>query len=118
MNSPILNPIWFYLIELFERFGIAFVVIGIFALIGGVVAIFISMAEVEDVPKCVKKIMIIGAIVLAIGGIIPSEKTCYKMIVTSYITPANIESVRGEAIDLIDYIIEKVDELTDNEESD
>lgn len=118
MNSPLLNPIWFYLIELFERFGTAFVIIGLFALIGGGIAIFISMMEMDDVPKCVKKIMIIGAVVLAIGGIIPSKETCYKMIVASYVTPANIESVKGEATDLIDYIIEKVDELTDNEESD
>ena len=118
MNFPILNPIWFYLIELFERFGIAFVIIGIFALIGSGIAIFICAAESEVIPKYIKKIVIIGAITLAIGGFIPSKETCYKMIVTSYITPANIESAKGEATDLIDYIIEKVDELTDNEESD
>lgn len=118
MNFPIFNPIWFYLIELFERFGTAFVVIGALALIGSGIVIFICMIEPEAIPKYIKKIAIIGAITLAIGGFIPSKETCYKMIVTSYITPANIESAKGEATDLIDYIIEKVDELNDNEESD
>lgn len=118
MNSPILNPIWLYLIELFERFGIAFVIIGIFALIGSGIAIFICIMESEVIPKYIKNIVIIGAITLAIGGFIPSKETCYKMIVASYVTPANIESAKGEATDLIDYIIEKVNELTDKEESD
>ena len=57
MNFPILNPIWFYLIELFERFGIAFVIIGIFALIGSGIAIFICTAESEVIPNCIKKIV-------------------------------------------------------------
>ncbi len=118
MNSPLFNPFWFYLIELFGRFGIAFVIIGLFAVIGSGIAIFICMMEGDDIPKCVKKIIIAGAIVLALGGLIPSKETCYKMVVASYVTPANIESVKGEATDLVDYIIEKIDELNDNEESD
>lgn len=118
MNSPLFNPLWFYLIELFERFGIVFVIIGFFAVIGGGIAIFIFMMEGDDISKCVKKIIVVGAILLALGGLIPSKETCYKMIVASYVTPANIEGVKGEATDLIDYIIEKIDELNDNEESD
>ena len=118
MNAPLFNPIWFYFIELFDRFSIVFIVIGLFAVISGGATIFFYKLEDEYIPKCTKKIIITGAIVALIGGIMPSEETCYKMIVASYVTPANIESVRGEAIDLVDYIIEKVDELTDNEESD
>lgn len=118
MNSPIFNPIWFYLIELFERFGTAFVVVGLIALVGGGIFIFLYLIDEEKPPKFVIRTFIAGAIVACIGGLIPSKDTCYKMIVTSYITPSNIEAVKGEATDLIDYIVDKVDELTDKEEKD
>lgn len=119
MNSPIFNPIWFYLIELFGRFGVAFVIAGLVGLIGGGICIFLTVVVNEEKPhKWMTKIMIAGAIVASIGGLIPSKETCYKMIVTSYITPSNIEAVKGEATDLIDYIVDKVDELTDNDKKD
>lgn len=115
---PIFNPIWFYLIELFGRFGVAFVVAGLIGLIGGGIAVFICLMDEKKPPKFIIKIIIAGAIVASIGGLIPSQETCYKMIVTSYITPSNIEAVKGEATDLIDYIVDKVDELTDSDEKD
>ena len=103
---------------MFERFGTAFVIIGL--IVAGAAGCFgfFWFLEEDELPKGIKRAIIIGSIVALIGGIIPSKETCYKMIVASYVTPANIESVKGEATDLIDYIIEKVDELTDNEESD
>lgn len=118
MNSPIFNPIWFYLIELFNRFGFAFVIIGL--LMAGAAGIFTFCLFFEDEkpPKTVIKVIIAGVILAFIGGLIPSQETCYKMIVTSYITPSNIEAVKGEATDLIDYIVDKVDELTDSNEKD
>lgn len=116
MGSPIFNPMWFYLIELFDRFGTAFIVIGSFAIIGSGIAIFIELMEGDPIPKSVKKTIIIGAIVLTLGGLIPSKNTCYKIIVTSYITPSNIEAVKGATTDLIDYIVDKVDEITDKNE--
>lgn len=118
MNSPIFNPIWFYLIELFGRFGVAFVVVGLLGLIGGGICIFLFLIDEEKPPKWVIRCFVAGAIVACIGGLIPSKETCYKMIVTSYITPSNIEAVKGEATDLIDYIVDKVDELTDKNEKD
>ena len=115
---PIFNPIWFYLVELFERFGTAFAIIGGFSLIGSGVVILICMMENDEIPKCIKKIVIAGVIVLTIGGLIPSKETCYKMVVVSYVTPANIESAKGEVTDIIDYIIDKVNELTDKDKKD
>lgn len=76
------------------------------------------MMENDKIPKYIKKIVIAGVIVLTIGGLIPSKETCYKMVVVSYVTPANIESAKGEVTDIIDYIIDKVDELTDKDKKD
>lgn len=80
--------------------------------------IFINMMEGDEIPKFLKKITIAGMVVALVGGFIPSKETCYKMIVVSYITPSNIEAVKGEATDLIDYIVDKVDELTDKDKKD
>lgn len=76
------------------------------------------MMEGDEIPKCIKKIIIAGAIVLTIGGLIPSKETCYKMVVASYVTPVNIELAKGEVTDLIDYIVDKVNELTDKDKKD
>lgn len=84
-------------------------------MIGGGIGIFYCFMEGDKPPKWLRNVLIIGGIVACIGGLIPSKETCYKMIVTSYITPSNIEAVKGEATDLIDYIIDKVDELTDSD---
>ena len=118
MNSPMFNPIWFYLIELFERFRVFFIVIGLCGAIIGGICILLFLGGGNEPPKGLIKTFVICVIVLFIGGLIPSKETCYKMIIASYITPSNIEAVKGEATDLIDYIVDKVDELTDSEESD
>lgn len=118
MNSPLFSPIWFYFIELFGNFRSVFITIGLFNLISSAIVIFLHMINGNDISKYVKKITIMGAIVVLIGSIMPSKETCYKMIVASYVTPANIELAKGEAADLIDYIIEKVDKLNNKEESD
>lgn len=70
----------------------------------------------EDGPfsnKTIKKITIIASIAMIISGLIPSEDTCYKIIITSYITPNNIYAMQGEVTDLIDYIVDKASELKD-----
>ena len=87
-------------------------------MIGGGISIFCCFMEGDKPPKWLRNILIACGIVICIGGLILSKETCYKMIITSYITPSNIEAVKGEATDLIDYIVDKVDELTDKNEKD
>lgn len=113
MNSPIFNPTWFYLIELFRRFGTALFIIGLLGLIVGGILLLIRVFIDEERPSSwIIGITIASAVLLCISGFIPSEDTCYKMIVTSYVTPNNIESANEEIIGLIDYIVDKIDELS------
>ncbi len=58
------------------------------------------------------KISIITVIVSAIlMAIIPSEETINKMIISSVITKENIEGVKTDAKELVDYVVEKAAEL-------
>ena len=44
-------------------------------------------------------------------AIVPSEETINKMIISSVITKENIEGVKTDAKELVDYIVEKAAEL-------
>lgn len=110
--KPIINPLLFYFIDticslkevLMILFGIAFT---IYILYG-----FLSIVGDEEYPKWFKtNRTIILLIPFLIGVFIPSRETAYKMVISSYITPNNIEIVKDTGKDLIDYIIEKAGEL-------
>ena len=121
--NPIINPLWFYLISVGGS------LITLFAFIGGLfltVAIIVGVtggmmyADGDEDTGCkmlkyMKKYAIMGMLVLALMAIIPSEKTCYKMIAATIVTPNNIEIVGETATDIIDYIIESVDTLLEKE---
>ena len=58
------------------------------------------------------KTSIITVIVSAtLMAIVPSEETINKMIISSVITKENIEGVKTDAKELVDYIVEKAAEL-------
>ena len=55
--------------------------------------------------------IIVGIILFVLGVLMPSEETCYKMMISSYLTPENIDFTKNEIIELIDYIIDKVNQI-------
>lgn len=67
------------------------------------------MNELPDWFKL--KITMFFVIPIIIGLLIPEENTVYKMLIASYATPNNIEYVKETGKDLVDYIIEKANEL-------
>lgn len=123
--KPIISPIWFYLVNLFDKIGI----LAIALLIGGVIlvgiiAIFILVIETEGDFESeeqrrrwygyLKK----GIITIIAAGIlycaIPSETTCYEMMAAQVVTPDNISAVGKTSEDIINYIVESVKEITDS----
>lgn len=119
----IVNPFWFYLIELcgdiyliaalgILAFGVVFIVILCLA----AVARDGSYTE-EDFKKInkYKKVCIIGMIVTTIiTCIIPSSSTCYKMLVASKVTEENIDAAGDTVKDCIDYIVDSIQEAQGN----
>ena len=117
--NPILSPFWFYLIGISDSLITLFLRIGGCALVVAIILGVIGGIEYTDgdrnagckILSYVKKFVIMGIITFSLAAIIPSEKTCYKMIAATVVTPNNIEMVGSTTTDIIDYIIESVDTL-------
>lgn len=118
--NPIINPLFFYFISVTNvlRF---LLLIGGFGVVG--VALFAGFIccidyDAEYIFKFLKKPIIIGLIIGTIGIFVPSENTCYKMLAASLITPDNIEVVKDGTQELVNYIIDVADQITDNDDDD
>lgn len=117
--NPIISPLWFYLIGMSNSLIALFSFMGSGALIAAIVLGVIGGIEYTDgdedagrkMLNYVKKFVIMGIITFSLVAITPSEKTCYKMIAATVVTPNNIEIVGNTTTDIIDYIIESVDTL-------
>lgn len=117
----IINPIWFYLIGVSSNLQIACTVIAIFALV--IVFIGVLMYQIlEDIGTDFKgwgsKLLIIGIICTFISILMPSKETCYQMMVASFITKENIEITAEAGKEAIDYIVNSIDKLLDEQEGD
>lgn len=121
--NPIINPWWFYLIDIvgkLEFVSIFVFVIGVIPLV--IVGLVYALdrdcmleKEQEQVKKFLK-VLVVSIIISSIAcAVIPSKGTVYAMMAAKQITPNNIEVVGGTIEDAVDYIFEKIDAL-DNEE--
>ena len=110
---PIINPLWFYLIDLSERVSVISSAIGIIIAGLGGILVFSSCDIDGDInfSKSSKIMIIVGIILFVLGILIPSKDACYKMMISSYLTPENIDFTKNEIIELIDYIIDKVNQI-------
>ena len=109
--KPIINPWLFYLTDVICN--IKFVLILFFG-IGLFIYLMTSFfsADIGEKPEWfTRRNTIFLVIPIIIGLLIPEEKTVYKMLIASYTTPNNIEYVKETGKDLVDYIIEKANEL-------
>jgi hypothetical protein len=118
MNTPIIRPSLIYLINLAGGMKTALIVITVIAVIVAITASScISISCCLDDPsestwKKLFKISVISGICCTLAYVaIPSEKTCYTMLVGSQLTPQNIQSVGNDLKSAVDYIFEKIDEL-------
>lgn len=105
--KPVINPLWFWLMDVSDNLDLVLLVFGV---IVAAICVVIFMNEVaESTTKAAKKWFVVSLIALALTGIIPSSNTITKMLIASTVTYDNIDAVKGEVTDLVDYIVEKVD---------
>lgn len=126
--TPIINPLWFYLIDILstikETFFLGYV-IPVIILIAGVAGIayyiigieYIDCARDEDdynnlwkklFLKPFKIISIAAIIISCLTVFIPKEETMYKMMVANYVTYENVEIAADTIQDGVDYIMDKI----------
>lgn len=121
--TPIINPLWFYLIGISENIACTFWIIGgILLTIGigiGIVTLieheFMKDDTVKKLLKIIKQTCIVGGLLVMIGNLTPSEDTCYKMMTATLVTPNNITAVGEAATDVVDYIVDSVDRLLEED---
>lgn len=104
MDSPIVNPVWFYLVDILPRVG-AF--LGFFGVGLGVTGVIILAQDDKNNISTFKKFLISGIVVFIVGVLFPSKDACYQMIAAKAITPNNIKIVS-------DYVSDTAENVSDN----
>ena len=102
MDSPIISPIYFYLIDVIPVLGGFITIIGICLCIYGIILLFSNINKLV-----VKKWVISGIIVIVVGILLPSKDACYQMVAAKAITPNNIKIVT-------DYVNDTATNVSDN----
>lgn len=111
----IINPWIFYAIDVLvslEDFLFTMILIILALFVGAFLgAIYEKSEESETYIKCIswiKKLVIAFFICTSIVIAIPTRETMYTMLVSSYVTTDNIETVSDVIQDSVDYIFEKL----------
>ena len=73
-------------------------------------------ADAKKLERITIVASIIAVISLSICAFMPSKETCYQMIAAHYMTYENVDAVGGQAKEVVDYIFDKVDEVTNDEQ--
>ena len=116
--TPIINPWWFYIVDVIGNFKKAcFGIILIIVIVFGA-TVLIEVGETSDeleldevkVIKTLKKIVIVVALLITFDMFLPSKKTCYQMMIASQITDTNIQKAEDTIKKSADYIFEKINE--------
>lgn len=129
MNIPIINPWIIYLISLCHSLKFISIIATLIA-ITAVILIGIAWASDEDdccdeedvkamrqyYMEWIKIPAIVLICSLVFGIVLPNEKTCYTMLVTSQLTEENIHNVGNNAKEVVDYIFEKIEEVQSTDE--
>ena len=105
--EPIISPWIFYWMDVARALKITLVILTI---AGVFVMFFAAMSnDINGKPiiPAIKPVAIAMTIALFILAFIPSKDTMYKMLVTSYITPNNIELVGGSIDNALDKLTDK-----------
>lgn len=132
--KPIVNPLWFYLINICGKAGgvllASAIIFGIIAVI--CIGIYVCVLDdgeykyysdeskkmVDSTFKFGKKSVVICVVSCILLCLTPSEKACYQMVAATVVTPDNITAVGDTATDIVDYIVDSVSQITDDDDDD
>ena len=112
--EPIINPLWIYLIGISDDIKIALELIFFisFSISALWIACFMIRYTSNRCPKFLYVITIISGILVLFT---PSRETILSMLVVNQLTPNNIEIAGNTIEDTVDYIFDKIDEITDED---
>lgn len=118
--EPIINPLWFYLIDTITSLKVVFLIIGVLTImVLGTISLCHAGWDMEDFHnfwrrKIVRISAVAAPILIIVSCLIPGTETAYKMLVASLVTPDNIAAVGESVSSVVDYIINSVDKLIES----
>lgn len=119
--KPIISPWLFYLAGTADMLKLILFICGVATcfMAGFFFLLGLDDADYRDekpghyFKRVYSKIMLFGAIATLIATFTPSENTCYRMMAASVVTPDNIEAVKDGTEDLIQYIVDTANQITE-----
>ena len=110
--TPIVNPIFFWLIDTGGNLRIAFGVMAfVFLFAWGAIELADLLDSYFELKHSITWVFIIGIISAILWALIPGPETCYKMRAASLITPDNLNSIIGTGKDIVNYIVKSATEI-------
>lgn len=110
--QPIIDPKIFYFINLFVNIRVlSFIIIAFLSVALVFILTDCCMQEDFTILKnliCNKKIILIFIILILIFLFIPSRETMITMLISQNITTDNINSVKGQIFEIVDYIVKNL----------
>lgn len=122
MSNYIINPIWFWavgIIEDLELFIGLFSALFFFAIIILIIIFFADHMDDEKVmkyKKAITKLVICFIVTAIIIILVPSRQDMEKIIIFSKLTEDNISAATNYGKDLVDYMFDKINETTNENE--
>lgn len=110
--TPIINPWLFYLVDVIGNLKLGCLIIPILLAIGELILSLLFEEKITDeqFAKTIKKLLICAACGITVWMVLPSQETCYQMMVASQVTEENIQKAEDVIKDSVDYIFEKINE--------
>lgn len=108
--TPIINPIFFWLIDTGGNLRMAFGAIAITFLLAWGIFKLVELFDYKS-EHSITWMLIFGIVSGILWALVPSPDTCYKMLAASLITPDNLNSVIGTGKDIVNYIVESATEI-------
>lgn len=114
--KPIINPWLFYLVDVIGNFKSSCFVLLLIIVIGFGATVLIEIGEAADeleldtvkVIKTLKRMAVVGVLLMTLNMLLPSKKTCYQMMIASQVTEENVKKAEDVIKDSVDYIFEKI----------
>lgn len=108
--TPIINPWLFYLINVIGNLKLCGLVIPVML---AILELIITLPFADDISdelyvKVVKKLIVLAVCGLTVWMVLPTEETCYKMMISSQVTEENVKKAEDAIKDSVDYIFEKI----------
>lgn len=114
MTGPIIDPMWFYWLQVFDLLGTLLVIAGAFVIIIGATIFYVFLNSYEEDQRKLKYIMIalfVFGIILVVAGIMtPTKETMIQMEIARHVTYEStgtvIQTITNTASDLLEKLTE------------